>query len=128
MTNREVFYKMLPYFMGKANVNQTELAAAAGVTRSTVHYWLTGKSFPRIDVIQKIADRLGCKTDDLLVETETTPHAPRRRIDPEIRRIVEAELDYNQQMQDLWDNAPDWVKRVAISTLRSLMNEAEYIE
>lgn len=128
MTNREVFYKMLPYFMGKANVNQAELASATGVTRSTVHYWLTGKSFPRIDVIQRIADRLGCKTDDLLVETEITPHAPRRRIDPEIRKIVEAEFDYNQQMQNLWDNAPDWVKRVALSTLRSLMNEAEYIE
>lgn len=66
MTNREAFKKALPQYMDKANMNQRELAKAVGMSESIVHCWITGKAFPRIDVIQKIADVLGCATDDLL--------------------------------------------------------------
>lgn len=67
MSNRETFRKRLPVYMKRANINQRELSKAVGVSESTVHCWVTGKSFPRIDIIQKIADVLGCSTDDLLV-------------------------------------------------------------
>lgn len=66
MTNRDAFKKKLPAYMKRAHMNQRELSKAVGVSESTVHCWVNGKSFPRIDVIQKIADVLGCSTDDLL--------------------------------------------------------------
>lgn len=66
MTQREIFQRMLPYFMNRSRVNQVELATRLGVSKSTVNCWVSGKSFPRIDKIQQIADILGCSTDDLL--------------------------------------------------------------
>ena len=66
MTNREAFVKLLPLYMKRAGTNQRELAKAVGKSESTVHCWVNGKAFPRIDMIQKIADVLGCTTDDLL--------------------------------------------------------------
>lgn len=59
--------------MELAGVNQVELAKAVGVSKSTVNTWLSGRSYPRIDAIQRIADVLNCDTDDLVTEnTETT--------------------------------------------------------
>ena len=73
MTSREAFKRNLPYYMDLAGVNQVELAKAVGVSKSTVNTWLSGRSYPRIDAIQKTADVLNCNTDDLLTEnTEST--------------------------------------------------------
>lgn len=69
MTSREIFKKNLPYYMDMAGMNSVELAKAVGVSKSTVSTWISGRSYPRIDAIQKIADVLGCDTDDLLTES-----------------------------------------------------------
>lgn len=68
MGSREVFKKNLPYYMARADMNQSELAKAVGRTKSTVTCWIQGKAYPRIDVIQSIADALGCTTDDLMLD------------------------------------------------------------
>ena len=68
MTQRDIFKKQLPYYMNLARMNQAELAAAMKVTKATVSCWVSGRAFPRIDKIQRIADVLGCTTDDLLKE------------------------------------------------------------
>ncbi len=68
MTSREVFKKNLPYYMDLAGINSVELAKAVGVSKSTVSTWISGRSYPRIDAIQKVADVLNCDTDDLITE------------------------------------------------------------
>ena len=125
MTKREIFQKTLPYYMARADVNQAELAKAVGVTKSTVHYWLSGKAYPRVDVVQKIADALGCMTDDLIVEERMPYGRPGRRVDPEIMAILKAEFDYDKQIRDLWETAPTWVKRVTITTMKALLSAAK---
>ena len=70
MASREIFRKNLPYYMNLAGINQAELAKAVGVSKSTVSTWLSGRSYPRIDTIQIIADVVGCDTDDLVTENE----------------------------------------------------------
>ena len=67
MNAKENFQANLPYYMKQAGMNQIELAKAVGKSESSVSLWLSGKAFPRIDTIQKIADALGCETDNLLV-------------------------------------------------------------
>ena len=88
--NKEVFWTVLPRFMTIAGKNQTELAKDVGVSKSTVNCWIKRKSFPEIDTVQRIADALGCKTDDLLVEL------------PEDKAHGAEDL----QMQKLWPLAP----------------------
>lgn len=118
MGYRDVFQKNLPYYMGRANMNQVELAKAVGVTKTTVHYWLTGKAFPRIDIMQEIADALGCSTDDLLSE-ETGLHESKL----DIGEYVMARTDYDIVFENLWSLASDSSKRVTIALLKQLLAE-----
>ena len=70
MDKRQIFKRELPKYMERAGMKQIDLAKALGMSKSTVHCWMTGKAFPEIDTIQKIADALGCRTDDLIVERQ----------------------------------------------------------
>ena len=67
MDTKEIFRTRLPYYMKRAGMNQVELAKAVDKSEASVSLWLSGGAFPRIGTIQKIADVLGCETDDLLV-------------------------------------------------------------
>jgi len=107
--NKEVFWTVLPRFMDIAGLNQTELAQAVGVSKSTVNCWIKRKSFPEMDTIQKIADALNCKTDDLLIQIpENFAHAAE-----------------DMQIQKLWPLAPLHAKRAAIAVLLQLMKDEE---
>lgn len=105
MTNREAFKKLLPKYMSKVNMNQRELAKAVCMSESTVHCWLTGKAFPRIDVIQRIADVLGCSTDDLLV-TQTPALALSdysTTVSPEVIEMLDASIQASETKRQIRD-------------------------
>lgn len=63
---KKIFWDVLPVKMKEANIKAVDLASALGLSKSTVSCWTRRKSFPEMDNIQRIADVLGCKTDDLL--------------------------------------------------------------
>ena len=106
-TNKEVFWTVLPKYMDTVHMKQIDLAKAVGVSKSTVHCWLARKSFPEMDTIQKIADALNCRTDDLLMEI---PEAFSPAVeDLEIRR--------------LWPTASIQAKRTALAVLKSFYKE-----
>lgn len=48
-------------------LTQKQLADEIGVTRTTVAMWESGSSYPRTDLLPKIAALLGCTIDDLFV-------------------------------------------------------------
>lgn len=145
MTNRELFPMKLKTYMDMARVNQTELADAVGVSKSTVHCWLTGKAFPRIDVIQKIADTLGCKTDDLLVKSTASlmagaggirmPNVPAGS--PAFHAIAARVAEYNaaknhpllppddEEFIQLWSRATPTAKQAALAVLKAMDNVNE---
>lgn len=66
MASRENFRKNLRKYMDECRINQVDLAKAVGVSKSTVTTWLSGRAYPRIDIIQRLADVLECATDDLV--------------------------------------------------------------
>lgn len=55
----------------KSGMSQKDLAEELGVDQSAVCLWETGKTLPRAKLLPKIANILGCSTDELL-----TPDAP----------------------------------------------------
>ena len=105
MASREIFKKNLPYYMSLAGVNQVELAKAVGVSKSTVSTWLSGRSYPRIDTIQIIADVLGCETDNLVSANTRT-----------IQQISEEE----KILFRLARNAKPEAIRAAVAVLKSM--------
>ena len=48
------------------NLTQYDVAKKIGVDRSTVAKWETGQSFPRAELLPKLASILNCTIDELL--------------------------------------------------------------
>jgi transcriptional regulator with XRE-family HTH domain len=137
MTVRESFSKALPVYIRRAGMKQRDLANAVGVSESTVHCWMAGKAFPRIGLIEKIAEVLNCSPDDLLDNKESVPgeYLGQRMLNslggasqPFHSSLVEA-LKPRQtaqtpkedaEMAVLWRNASITAKRAAIAVLKSM--------
>lgn len=53
-----------------AGISRTALAAAVHRCEHSVYLWERGTVAPSADALARIADTLGCRIDDLLVEVE----------------------------------------------------------
>ena len=49
-------------------LTQAQFASSLQVSRATVAMWETEKSYPRADLLPKIAQLLGCTIDDLYAD------------------------------------------------------------
>ena len=70
MTNREIFRKNFIRLLDESGKSQIDVSEAVGVNRSTVSAWVTGRGYPRADVVQKLAIFFGCQLSDLVIENE----------------------------------------------------------
>lgn len=69
---REIFVKNLKYFMEARGISQADICRELDRSSATVSDWCSGKKYPRIDAMQKLADLLGVKFSAL-----TTENGPR---------------------------------------------------
>lgn len=67
---RKIFANNLRRFLKKNGYDQVSLAKYMGVSSSTASDWCTGKKYPRVDKVQKLADWLGVLKSDLLEEKQ----------------------------------------------------------
>lgn len=65
---REIFVKNLNEMMRKRGISQADIVRELGVTSASVSNWCTGVKYPRIDVMQKLADLLGIGLGELIAE------------------------------------------------------------
>ena len=68
-TAREIFVKNLRYFMEARGVSQADICRELDVSSATVSDWCSGKKYPRIDAMQRLADLLGVKYSTLTTES-----------------------------------------------------------
>jgi transcriptional regulator with XRE-family HTH domain len=98
--SKQVFSKNLRKYMEQAGKTQKEVADVVGVAAPTFNEWLSGKKFPRIDKIQKLADYFGILKSDLIEEKMTEEKEKdnellaeiivRMRMDEEFKSLVES--------------------------------------
>lgn len=69
---RIIFANNLSRFMSRRGIVQADIVAALGVSASTVSDWVTGKKYPRVDAMQKLADYLGVLISDLTTDSAST--------------------------------------------------------
>lgn len=62
---RDVFVKNLRTVMANRGVTQSDIVTALSISSSTVSDWVNGNRYPRIDVMQRLADYLGVLVSDL---------------------------------------------------------------
>lgn len=98
--SKQVFSKNLRSLIEKSGKTQKEVADVVGVAPPTFNEWLSGKKFPRIDKIQKLADYFGILKSDLIEEKMTEEKEKdnellaeiivRMRMDDEFKSLVES--------------------------------------
>ena len=69
MPNRKTidcFIENLAYYSYETKTTIAELAKILEVSPTTISMWRTGKAFPRIEVLEKIADYFGITVSELL--------------------------------------------------------------
>ena len=71
--SKEVFAKNLKMYMERRGKTQKELAEIVGVSAPTMHDWLKGKKYPRIDKIEILADYFGILKSDLIEDKKEKP-------------------------------------------------------
>lgn len=66
---KEIFAKNLNYFMEKTGITQADICRALNVSSATVSDWCSGKKYPRVDAMQRLADMLGVRFSTLTTES-----------------------------------------------------------
>lgn len=52
----------------KAGLTQMQVANALGITDAAVNQWEKGKTFPKTELLPKLAKLLNCTVDELLAD------------------------------------------------------------
>ena len=117
---RIVFVNNLRRYMENKGVDQSCIVAALGFSASTVSDWVTGKKYPRVDAMQKLADYFGVLLSDLTSEDDGTEL---RKLTPTEQELISIFRSLNDKGQDMIINAvrsfainPDFKKDSASNT------------
>ena len=72
--NKEIFIRNLKRYLAETGTRQNTIAQVVGVSTGTISDWMMGRTYPRMDKIQALADYFGIKKSDL-IEDKKTPSA-----------------------------------------------------
>lgn len=78
---REIFVRNLKYFMEARGISQADICRELDRSSATVSDWCSGKKYPRIDAMQKLADLLGVKFSALTTENGLSDYADQERLE-----------------------------------------------
>ena len=71
--NNEIFSRNFARYLDRSGKTQREVAALVDVAPSTVHAWLQGTRYPRIDKIEALAALFGVQKSDLIEDPAARP-------------------------------------------------------
>lgn len=109
---REIFVKNLRYFMEVRGISQADICRVLEVSSATASDWCTGKKYPRVDAMQRLADLLGVTFSALTTEAGPENYEDQQRLealhqDPRLgllfdrtRKMSKEDVDFMLQMAD----------------------------
>lgn len=78
---REIFVRNLRYLMNARGISQADICRELGMSSTTVSDWCTGKKYPRVDAMQRLADLLGVLFSTLTTEGGLQDFEDQQRIE-----------------------------------------------
>lgn len=111
-TMREIFVKNLRYLMEKKCITQADICRDLNVSSATVSDWFTGKKYPRVDAMQRLADLFGVRFSTLTTENGLQDYEDQQRLEalhqnPRLgllfdhtRKMKKEDVDFMIQMAD----------------------------
>ncbi len=109
---REIFVSNLRFLMEEKGITQADICRELNVSSATVSDWCSGKKYPRVDTVQRLADLLGVRfsmltTDDGLNDYEDQQRLEALHQDPRLgmlfdhaRKMSKEDIDFMIQMAD----------------------------
>lgn len=67
--NKEIMAKNISKYMEKAGVDRNKLSTDLGISYTTITDWIKGKTYPRIDKIELLANYFGISKSDLVEDS-----------------------------------------------------------
>lgn len=106
--NKKIMGDNIQYYMDLKGIDRIDFAKAINVPYSSVTDWINGKSYPRIDKIQRMADFFGIEKADLVEARNTAKKSASCRI-PVLGRVaagipiemVEDVIDWEEVSEDM---------------------------
>lgn len=68
MDNKDIFARNLNYYMSEFGKSRKDVADAIGVSYFTFTDWVKGKTYPRMNRVEQLAEYFGIKISDLIEE------------------------------------------------------------
>ena len=108
--NKEIMGENIKFYMDQMRIDRISFAKAIGVPYSSVTDWVNGKTYPRIDKIQRMADFFGIEKADLVERRtdraidRTDGQRPQYYLDNEAI-VISQELFENPDLRVLFDAA-----------------------
>lgn len=67
--NKEIMAKNISKYMEKAGIDRNKLSTDLGISYTTITDWIKGKTYPRIDKIELLANYFGISKSDLVEDS-----------------------------------------------------------
>lgn len=101
-TMRDIFVNNLRYLMDSRDINQADICRELGVSSATVSDWCTGKKYPRVDAMQRLADLLGVRFSMLTAENGIKNYKDQQLLealhqDPKLRMLFDRVLTMSKE-------------------------------
>ena len=109
--NKLIMSNNIRYYMKTLGKSRTEICEAIGVKYTTFTDWVNGKTYPRIDKIELMANYFGVTKADLVEK-----HHPDDRIN------VDFQMNYGSQLETFPKGFPT-TSKVALSMYAKRMSE-----
>ena len=98
---REIFVRNLRYLMNARGISQADICRELGMSSTTVSDWCTGKKYPRVDAMQRLADLLGVLSSTLTTEGGIQDFEDQQRIEvlhenPTLRMLFDKQRNMDQ--------------------------------
>ena len=104
--NQDVFTRNFKRYLAHSGMKQVDVAKAVGVSTGTISDWKKGRSYPRMDKVQLLAECFGIRKSDLVEDVNV---------------VKESVSNKEQQVLDLFHKIPDGNKELAIKMLQTLI-------
>jgi transcriptional regulator with XRE-family HTH domain len=82
----------------------SDVAKSTGITKSTFSDWKSGRCFPKVEKLQKIADYFGVSVEYLMTGVEKTQKDSKSGMDKNLQKIIDCYANMNEEGKRLLVN------------------------
>lgn len=105
--NKKIFSRNLKRYLAQSGKKQKEVADAIGVSVGSMCDWTKGRSYPRMDKVQLLAEYFGIKKADLVEDVNITK---------------ETVSNKEQEVIDLFHKVPEEKREFVLSLIRAAID------